>query len=83
MSGTKDVVKAKKCPNGHPISEGMKFCPVCGAEIVVGGLRFCPNCGKARQSGDLFCTNCGISFGQKPKEEKDDDFSFFGFFWMD
>lgn len=83
MSGIKDVVKVERCPKGHPVSDEMKFCPVCGAEIAVGGMRFCPNCGQKRQTMDRFCTNCGFSFDQKEKEEKDDGFSFFGFLLID
>ena len=83
MSGIRDVGKYRKCPNGHSVGDDMKFCPVCGAELLVSGMRFCPNCGKERQPNDLFCTNCGFSFEQKIKKEKDDDFSFFGFLWID
>ena len=85
MSGTKDIIKTRICPNGHRVGDDMRFCPVCGAEIENGGMRFCPNCGKERLQGDIFCTNCGFSFKQKTNKEKDNDdgFSFFGFFWMD
>jgi uncharacterized membrane protein YvbJ len=85
MNGTNDIVKVRKCPNGHPVTDDMKFCPVCGTDITNVGIRFCPNCGKERQSGDMFCTNCGLSFKQEMEKEKDDDngFSFFGFFWID
>lgn len=65
MSGIKDVVKVGRCPNGHPVSDEMKFCPVCGSEIAVGGMRFCPNCGQKRQNMDRFCTNCGFLFEKK------------------
>jgi len=83
MSGIKNIVKERICPNGHHVSCDMRFCPICGAEIGENCMRFCPNCGKERQQGDLFCTNCGFSFEQKGKEDKDDDFSFFGFLWID
>lgn len=83
MSGTKDIIKTRICPNGHRVGDDMRFCPICGAEITIDGIRFCPNCGQERQSMDRFCTNCGLSFKQNIKEKKDDDFSFFGFLWID
>ena len=83
MSGTNEIRKIKKCPNGHVINDDVKFCPVCGAEISAVGLHFCPNCGKERQVTDNFCTYCGFLFVQPPKEEKNNDFSFFGLFWID
>ena len=83
MSGTNEIRKMKKCPNGHVINDDVKFCPVCGVEISAVGRHFCPNCGKARLATDNFCTYCGFPFMQPLKEEKNDDFSFFGFLWFD
>lgn len=83
MSGIKEITKAKRCPNGHSVTDDMNFCPVCGAEISAVGMRFCPNCGEGRQPSDRFCTHCGFPFEQRPKEELNDDFSFFGFLWVD
>lgn len=83
MSGTKEISKLKKCPNGHPVTDDMNYCPMCGVEIAAIGLRFCPKCGVRRQPSDEFCTHCGFPLEKKPMEEKNDDFSFFGFFWID
>ncbi|MBR6187889.1 MAG: zinc ribbon domain-containing protein [Prevotella sp.] len=86
MNGTKDLAKVKRCPNGHAVSDDMKYCPVCGVEISITGIRFCPNCGKERHVTDKFCSNCGFPFEQQiveKEEEKNDDFSFFGFLWID
>lgn len=73
------------CPNGHVVSEGMNFCPVCGMEISLAGIRFCPNCGTERQQTDRFCSNCGLAFFQQQQKivEQRDDSSFFGFVWID
>lgn len=86
MSGTKDLSIVKQCPNGHSVSDDMNYCPVCGAEVSLNGIRFCPNCGKERQIQDRFCSNCGFPFEQPiglKRETKNDDFSFFGFLWID
>ena len=88
MNGIKELANFKRCPNGHTVDDDMRFCPICGAEITFGGIRFCPNCGKERQPTDKFCAQCGYPFIQQsiiqqPKEEKNDDFSFFGFLWID
>ena len=83
MSGIKELANIKRCPNGHSVTDDMRFCPICGAEIAFNGLRFCPNCGKERHLADKFCAQCGNPFVQQPKEEKNDDFSFFGFLWID
>lgn len=86
MSGIKDIANIKRCPNGHSVGDGMRYCPVCGEEIAVNGMRYCPNCGKERHPSDRFCAHCGFPFvtqvAQQVKEEKDDSF-FFGFLWFD
>lgn len=53
----------RKCPNGHEVSDTVKFCPQCGAEVV---NKFCPNCGKERKDNEKFCSHCGTSFGNVP-----------------
>lgn len=83
MSGIKELANIKKCPNGHVVNDGMKYCPKCGAEVSTIGMHFCPNCGKERQVCDNFCTHCGFPFVQPPPKEKNDDFTFFGFLWFD
>lgn len=87
MSGIKELANIKRCPNGHTVGYGMKYCPVCGAEIAANGMRYCPNCGIKRHPTDKFCAHCGFPFVsqvvQQLQEEKDDSFSFFGFLWFD
>lgn len=86
MSGTKELANIKCCPNGHSVTGDMRYCPICGAEIMLSGIRFCPNCGKERNPTDRFCAQCGYPFMrpiQQPKEKSDNDFSFFGFLWID
>ncbi len=49
---------ALKCPKcGHPVEEGDRFCPGCGAKIAV--THYCPQCGFEARAGDRFCRNCG------------------------
>ena len=87
MSGIKEIANSKVCPNGHSVNDGMRYCPVCGAEITVNGMGYCPNCGKERHPTDKFCAYCGFPFVSQVvlhvQEEKDDYFSFFGFLWFD
>ena len=85
MNEIEESSATRLCPNGHVVSEGMKFCPVCGMDISLGAIRFCPNCGNERQQNDRFCSNCGMAFFQQPRKivEKSDDSSFFGFVWID
>lgn len=51
-----------KC--GSQISEGIKFCPKCGTQIVDKGMKFCPQCGKERKSFENFCPSCGYQFNK-------------------
>ena len=65
----------------------MAFCGNCGTQLI-NGVKFCPNCGKERDTTDNFCAKCCYPFYQqstlqKPKEDNNDDFSFFGFLWKD
>ena len=87
MSGIKEIVNIKRCPNGHFVGDDMRYCPVCGAQITGNGMRYCSNCGKERHPTDKFCAHCGFPFisqvVQHVQEEKDDSFSFFGFLWFD
>jgi len=50
-----------KCNNcGTEIGDGMKFCPNCGAEIVVSSTnKICQKCGEVIEDGMMFCPNCG------------------------
>lgn len=52
----------KKCPNGHEVSDEVKFCPICGAEVVEKRAKFCPQCGTERKENQKFCPQCGAAF---------------------
>lgn len=77
------------CKNcGYILSEGSRFCPVCGAtadygENVVNEMH-CPVCGAKQEQGSMFCGECGASLGQtqilddKTGFIKDDNPSVFG-----
>lgn len=52
----------KVCPNGHEVSDNVKFCPTCGVEIISGN-RFCTKCGSERKGTENFCSHCGTPFG--------------------
>lgn len=54
----------KQCPNGHEVSDNVKFCPECGAEIKDNGTKFCAKCGNERKGTEKFCSQCGTPFGQ-------------------
>ncbi len=67
------------CPNcGKPLPGKTKFCPECGAEILVdikcaqcgakvaAGAKFCPECG-ARMEIELKCSNCGAKLAPGAK----------------
>lgn len=45
----------RKCPNGHDVSDDVKYCPKCGAEIqenVAEDIRFCKKCGQERKGAE-------------------------------
>ena len=50
-----------RCPNGHELPTGSRFCPECGSEIPEST---CPN-GHLVQSGDAFCGVCGLSLAKE------------------
>ena len=50
-----------KCPNGHEVSDNVKFCPTCGAAIVRGN-KYCTKCGNERKGTEKFCSQCGTPF---------------------
>lgn len=52
----------KQCPNGHDVSDEVKFCPTCGAQIVENGSKFCTKCGSEQNGNERFCTHCGTPF---------------------
>ena len=53
------------CPSCHSqIAQGSKFCPSCGAAIIVtppavAATSNCPKCGKPLAAGAKFCPECG------------------------
>ncbi len=51
--------KTVKCANGHDVPEGTKFCPECGAKVVVPGKAACVNCKAEIPDGTKFCPECG------------------------
>ena len=59
----------RKCPNGHDVSDDVKYCPKCGAEIqenVAEDIRFCKKCGQERKGAEKFCSHCGTPFYGDP-----------------
>ncbi len=54
----------KKCLNGHEVSDNVKFCPKCGADIVDNSAKFCAKCGNERKGTEKFCPKCGTPYGQ-------------------
>ena len=77
------------CKNcGYILSEGSRFCPVCGATADYGenlvNEMHCPVCGAKQEQGSMFCGECGASLGQtqilddKTGFIKDDNPSVFG-----
>lgn len=53
------------CPNGHEVSDEVRFCPQCGAEIqenVAEDVRFCKKCGQERKGAEKFCSHCGTPY---------------------
>lgn len=49
-----------KCPNGHEVADGSRFCNICGAPIPQHTV--CPN-GHVNPEGSRFCNVCGSSIG--------------------
>ena len=55
----------RHCSNGHEVSDDVKFCPQCGAEIqenIAEEIRFCKKCGNERKGSEKFCSHCGTPF---------------------
>lgn len=51
---------AMKCPNGHEVADGSRFCNICGAPIPQPSV--CPN-GHVNPEGSRFCNVCGSPIG--------------------
>ncbi|NPV46918.1 MAG: SPFH domain-containing protein [Armatimonadetes bacterium] len=56
MSSPSSAEAEAKCPAGHPVPAGAKFCPQCGAALAGG---FCAECGRPLPTGAKFCPECG------------------------
>lgn len=54
----------KQCPNGHEVSDNVKFCPECGAEIIDNDAKFCAKCRNERKGTEKFCPKCGTPYVQ-------------------
>ena len=54
-----------KCPNGHEVTDNVKYCPTCGAETVSEN-KFCTKCGSERMGTEKFCSQCGTPFDVEP-----------------
>lgn len=55
----------RRYPNGHEVSDDIKFCPQCGDEIqdnVAEEIRFCKKCGSERRGTEKYCSQCGTPF---------------------
>lgn len=57
-----------QCPNGHEVSDNVKFCPTCGAAIVRVN-KYCAKCGNKRKGTEKFCTQCGTPFDGVPTSQ--------------
>lgn len=63
IMGEKKRQALSKCVQcGGSLSEGAKFCPICGTKVIDPEDRFfCPVCGKLVKNGAKFCSGCGAS----------------------
>ena len=63
------MVACKNC--GRELNEGAKFCPECGAEVIVEEFsdenQFCPSCGYKMPKGLKFCPECGSPTSNTPQ----------------
>ena len=50
---------AANCPNDHPVTPGVKFCPDCGAQVAAPAESRMFPCGHANPSSARFCAECG------------------------
>ena len=62
-------MKCQYC--GNEMSEGAKFCAMCGRRVTeaepVPARRFCPSCGQEAEPGMLFCEYCGARLTDKAR----------------
>ena len=70
----------RKCPNGHDVSDDVKYCPQCGNPLNDGiticskcgaefsnKAKYCPKCGSPSNNGITICSKCGAEFSNKAK----------------
>lgn len=50
---------ARRCPEGHPVSEGQTYCEECGKPVVAPEIRSCSHCHQNVSPGAKFCSHCG------------------------
>ncbi len=62
-------MKCQYC--GNEMSEGAKFCSLCGKKVIEAepapARRFCPSCGQEAEPGMLFCEYCGARLTDKAR----------------
>lgn len=62
-------MKCQYC--GNEMSEGAKFCSLCGKKVIEAepapAKRFCPSCGQEAEPGMLFCEYCGARLTDKAR----------------
>lgn len=63
------IVNMKICPNGHEVNDDVKYCPTCGAEIIIGN-KFCTKCGSVRKGTEKYCSHCGTPFDGELTNER-------------
>src|SRR5919204_5735455 len=55
-----------RCPSGHPVPAGSRFCPVCGLSLAT---EECAACGAPLGPDARFCAACGAAVGSAIEEE--------------
>lgn len=63
-------MKCQYC--GNEMSEGAKFCSLCGKKVIEAepapAKRFCPSCGQEGKPDMLFCEYCGARLTDKARQ---------------
>ena len=63
-------MKCQYC--GNEMSEGAKFCSLCGKKVIEAepapARRFCPSCGREGKPDMLFCEYCGARLTDKARQ---------------
>ncbi len=58
----------RKCPNGHDVSDDVKYCPQCGNPLN-DGITICSKCGAEFSNKAKFCPKCGNPTGSSQLKE--------------